>query len=116
MEIIGLQNPHGEFQMTMVTDVTQEMITELYLDADMVDLSGNVVTLYALDAKTIGLSSSPPKKWLEQALWKQEVQVLQDGDEYTIILPPELIRFYQPKKVELAGEIDRKTVILVIHQ
>ncbi|MFW9914523.1 MAG: hypothetical protein ACFFGZ_02835 [Candidatus Thorarchaeota archaeon] len=102
--------------MTIVSDATQEMITEVYLTTDLLHCPEDSIRIFALDAHTIGLSNNPPKLWEEQCLWEKEAIVTKDEDELTIILPREVVRFYRPKKIEIAGSMDKENVILVIGQ
>lgn len=104
--------------MTIVSDNNQEIVTEVYISTDLLDLPDDTISLYALDAKTIGLSNNPPAIWQEHRLFETRAQVLKDEaeQELTILLPPEIVRFYRPKKIELAGAPEKDNVLLVIHQ
>ena len=102
--------------MTIVSDSTQEMVTEIYLPVDLLDISEEFIRIFALDAHTIGLSNSPPQLWVNQRLWESRATIMIDNHEITILLPPEVVRFYRPKKIEIAGTIDQDQLLLVITQ
>lgn len=101
--------------MTVVSDSSFEMVTEIYLSVDLMTISGDKINLYALDSKTIGLSNNPPERWENECLWKHEADVILEDKEYTIIFPKQVVRFYQPKKVEIAGSVDKDNILLIIH-
>ena len=54
--------------MTIVSDSTQEMITEAYIPLELLEISTPTVKIFALDSCTIGLSNSPPEKWQKNCL------------------------------------------------
>ena len=102
--------------MTAITDSNQEMVTEIYIESDMLKITGSKVKIFALDVQTIGLSNNPPSEWVEDCLWSQEAEVLEDKGELTIILPTKVVRFYKPKKIELAGSVAQDNILLIVHQ
>ena len=102
--------------MTVVSDSTQEMVTEIYISTELLDVPKNTIRIFALDAHTIGISNSPPQLWVSQRLWESEALVTIDEQELTIILPPEVVRFYRPKKIEIAGAVEKDNLLLVITQ
>ena len=101
--------------MTTATDSTQEMVTELYIESDMLKVTGSKIKIFALDVQTIGLSNNPPIKWIDNCLWTQEAEVMKEEGELTIILPPQVVRFYNPKRIEVAASIERDNVLLIVH-
>ena len=101
--------------MTIVSDSTQEMVTEIYLSTELVYIKEKKIRIFALDSNTIGLSNAPPKLWQDQRLWEGKIPVLKNNNELTIILPPEIVQFYHPKKIELASSLEKDNVILVIN-
>ena len=100
--------------MTTVSDSTQEMVTEIYLSEDLLDISEKTIRIFALDSHTIGLSNVPPQLWLNKCLWENKATVLKDDHELTIILPPEVVQFYRPKKIEIAGTVQKDNILLVV--
>ncbi len=102
--------------MTIVSDSTQEMVTEIYLSVELLDISTNSIRIFALDAHTVGLSNSPPELWVNQRLWESQALVTKDDQELTIILPPEVVQFYRPKTIEIAGTVEKNNLLLVITQ
>lgn len=100
--------------MTVVSDATQEMITEVYLTTDLLDCREDFIRIFALDAQTLGISNQPPQLWQEQCLWEKQAMVTREEEELTIIFPPEVVRFYRPKNIEIAGSTDKNNVLLVI--
>lgn len=102
--------------MTVVNDSTQEMVTEIYIESDLLKIKKKTIKIFALDSKTIGLSNNPPEKWVSECLWTNEAEVTREGNEFTIILPKPVVRFYQPKKIQLAGSIEQDNLLLIIHQ
>ncbi len=102
--------------MTSVSDSTQEIVTEIYLSAEIFDIPNDSIRIFALDAHTIGLSNSPPQLWINHRLWESQALVTNDGQELAIILPPEVVRFYRPKQIEIAGTVEKDNLLLVITQ
>ncbi len=100
--------------MTTVSDSTQEMITEIYISTELLNISADSVRIFALDSQTIGISNTPPKLWVKQCLWEKSATVIKDNQEFMIILPPEVVRFYRPKKIEIAGSVEKDNLLLVI--
>lgn len=93
-----------------------DIITKIYVESDIVKIEGTKIKIYALDVQTIGLSNNPPKNWTDNCLWVQEADVLQENTELTVILPPQFVRFYKPRKIEIAGNIEQDNVLLIVHQ
>ena len=84
----------------------------------MLECPEDDINLYALDAHTIGLSNHPPSLWLDNRLWEAKAKVIKDASEHelTILLPSEIVRFYRPKKIELAASPEKDNILLIIHQ
>lgn len=93
-----------------------DIITKIYVESDIVKIEGTKIKIYSLDVQTIGLSNNPPKNWTDNCLWVQEADVLQENTELTVILPPQVVRFYKPRKIEIAGNIEQDNVLLIVHQ
>ena len=67
--------------MTVVSDDVTDFVTEIYIDADLLDIESDKIMIFALDIRTLGLSNNPPQLWTENSLWKTEVKVIKDGKE-----------------------------------
>ncbi len=102
--------------MTTVTNSNDEIITKLYIELDILKINENKIKIYALDVQTIGLSNNPSKNWTDNCLWVQEADIIQEDTEFTIVLPPQVVRFYKPRKIEIAGNIEQDNILLIVHQ
>jgi len=100
--------------MTSISDSTPEIVTEIYLSTELIMIPKEKIRIFALDAHTIGLSNNPPQIWIEKRLWEGEVTIFKDKEEQTIILPKEIVEFYRPKKIEIAGTIKKDNILLVV--
>jgi len=102
--------------MTLVSDKSNGIVTEIYLDLDMLSISSSKIRIFALDSQTIGVSNNPPELWIENCLWQGETDIISDEQEHTILLPMSIVSFYQPRQVELAGSIERDNFLLIVHR
>ena len=100
--------------MTIISEPPPEFVTEVYISMELLECQEDSIRIFALDSQTIGLSNSPPKLWLDHCLWESKALLVKDDVELTVLLPPEIVRFYQPKKIELAGSIEKDNLLLVI--
>ena len=94
---------------------THRFISDGYLASDKSQITGKKIKLFALDKQTIGLSNNPPAEWLSSYLWMEEVNVLQEEDDYHIFLPPKVVKFYGPKQFEFTEEIQPDKILLTVH-
>ena len=102
--------------MTLVNDKQPgEIITEVYIDLDLLSVSSSKIRIFALDSQTIGISNNPPNLWIDNCLWQGETDITKGNDEYTIFLQQNILNFYQPRSIELASSTERDNVLLIIH-
>ena len=99
-----------------VSNVRAEIITEMLIPKELMELRNPQINIFALDTHTIGLSNTPPEFWADQCLWKSVAQVnLEDNGESTILLPQQIVSFYQPRKIELSVDVKKTRILLVIN-
>ena len=98
-----------------VSNLREELIAEIPVSKSLIDLTSDTVGIFALDSRTIGLSNNPPEFWSEQCLWQGKTQVITDEEGYTILLPQEIISFYQAKKIDVSVDVNKTRLLLLVN-
>ena len=98
-----------------ITNLKREIIPEVFIPKNLIQIVGNTIRIFALDATTIGLSNTPPDFWPRESLWEGTTAVVDAEDHYSILFPDAIVNFYSPRTIDISGDPDRSRLLLVVN-